>query len=503
MTDARIHGAKKNIFVSIGCQLVTLLCGIIAPKLMIDAFGSEAYGATVSIGQFLSYIALLEGGIGGVARAALYKPLAEGDMQEISVVMAEVRRFFRIIACIFVAYALVIACSFRGISGSDVLDWASTFLLVIAISLSTLGQYFIGISNIILLQAAQKSYVTNMVNIAGMIVNTLMIILLISLGCSIITVKLVSSVVFVLRPVALWAYVRRHYPLRRVPKEKTSRLSQKWSGLSQHIAFFLHSNTDVVILTCFSSLKAVAVYSVYNMVVANIQNLAASFISGMEALFGDMLARKEQEKLNRTFSVYETIISVVAVILFAVTTVMVVPFVRIYTAGVTDTDYEAPLFAVLLILSALLYCLRMPYHSAIIAAGHFRHTQAAAYGEVLLNVGLSILLVMHFGLVGVAIGTLTATAFRLVYYVGYLSRRILNRPVRLFLRRSALNAVLWLAAVWAGWQATSLFEMTNYALWAIGGMLAGLIALAVTAAGNLLIDRRNCRALLSRGKAVR
>lgn len=503
MTDARIHGAKKNIFVSIGCQLVTLLCGIIAPKLMIDAFGSEAYGATVSIGQFLSYIALLEGGIGGVARAALYKPLAEGDMQEISVVMAEVRRFFRIIACIFVAYALVIACSFRGISGSDVLDWASTFLLVIAISLSTLGQYFIGISNIILLQAAQKSYVTNMVNIAGMIVNTLMIILLISLGCSIITVKLVSSMVFVLRPVVLWAYVRRHYPLRRVPKGKTSRLSQKWSGLSQHIAFFLHSNTDVVILTCFSSLKAVAVYSVYNMVVANIQNLAASFISGMEALFGDMLARKEQEKLNRTFSVYETIISVVAVILFAVTTVMVVPFVRIYTAGVTDTDYEAPLFAVLLILSALLYCLRMPYHSAIIAAGHFRQTQAAAYGEALLNVGLSILLVMHFGLVGVAIGTLTATAFRLVYYVGYLSRRILNRPVRLFLRRSALNAVLWLAAVWAGWQATSLFEMTNYALWAIGGVLAGLIALAVTAAGNLLIDRRNCRALLSRGKAVR
>jgi O-antigen/teichoic acid export membrane protein len=239
------------------------------------------------------------------------------------------------------------------------------------------------------------------------------------------------------------------------------------------------------------------------MVVANIQNLAASFISGMEALFGDMLARKEQEKLNRTFSVYETIISVVAVILFAVTTVMVVPFVRIYTAGVTDTDYEAPLFAVLLILSALLYCLRMPYHSAIIAAGHFRQTQAAAYGEALLNVGLSILLVMHFGLVGVAIGTLTATAFRLVYYVGYLSRRILNRPVRLFLRRSALNAVLWLASVWAGWQATSLIEMTNYALWAIGGVLAGLIALAVTAAGNLLIDRRNCRALLSRGKAVR
>lgn len=501
MTDNRIHGAKKNIVVSLGCQIVTMICGIIVPKLLIDAFGSEVYGATVSIGQFLSYIALLEGGIGGVARAVLYKPLANGDIAAISEIMGEVKRFFRMVACVFLIYVLLIACSFKAISGTAVFDWFSTFLLVIAISISTFGQYFIGISNSILLQAAQKSYVTNVVNIIGMAINTVMIVALVSLNCSILVVKLVSSIVFAMKPFALWIYVQRRYHLHSVPKSGQIYLTQKWSGIGQHIAYFLHSNTDVVVLTCFANLKAVAVYAVYHMVIANIQNLSASFVAGMEALFGDMLAKREKEQLNRTFELYETIISVIAILLFSVTTVMILPFVRLYTAGMTDANYEAPLFALLLTLSALLYCLRMPYHSVVIAAGHFRQTQLAAYGEAAINVGLSILLVSRYGLVGVAAGTMAATAFRMIYYVGYLSHRILNRSAGLFVKRTGINAIAFFAAAYTGTKLTALFQITDYGIWILCGALTTVIALAVIVAVNLLFYRRNCMQLLAKWNA--
>ena len=81
MVDNRKIRAKKNILTSLVSQLVVLVCGIVVPRLMIGEFGSEAYGATTSITQFLAYITLLEGGIGGVARAVLYKPLAQKDME--------------------------------------------------------------------------------------------------------------------------------------------------------------------------------------------------------------------------------------------------------------------------------------------------------------------------------------------------------------------------------------------------------------------------------------
>lgn len=498
MADIRIHRAKKNVVVSLGCQIVTMICGIIVPKLMLDAFGSEVYGATASIGQFLSYIALLEGGIGGVARAVLYKPLADGDNETISAIMAEIKRFFRIIAYVFVVYVLLIAVSFKKISGIDALDWVSTFLLVVVISLSTFGQYFIGISNVILLQAAQRSYVTNFVNIAGTAVNAALIVVLAWYRCDIITVKLVSSIVFGIKPIVLWAYVKKKYCLHSIRKHEKTFLTQKWSGLSQHIAFFLHSNTDIVLLTCFSDLKAVAVYSVYHMVVANIQNLVSSFVAGMEALFGDMLAKKEYEQLSRSFETYETIVSVVAVILLSVTAVMILPFVRIYTANISDANYEAPIFALLLILSALAYCLRMPYHSMVIAAGHFKQTQIAAYGEAAINVSLSVLMVRRFGLVGVAAGTLTATVFRWIYYVVYLSRKILLRRIWLFMKRVFINIVAFLLAFFVGMKVVDFFAITNYGIWMLGGVVAAIIALLVCAAANLLFYPKICGKLLKR-----
>ena len=79
LQHTRALRAKLNIVFSLVSQAAALVCGFIVPRLLINTFGSEAYGATASILQFLSYIVLLEGGIGGVARAVLYKTLAQRD----------------------------------------------------------------------------------------------------------------------------------------------------------------------------------------------------------------------------------------------------------------------------------------------------------------------------------------------------------------------------------------------------------------------------------------
>lgn len=490
MSDNRLHRAKKNIIVSLGCQLVTLLCGLIVPRMLLKEFGSELYGATTSIAQFLSYIALLEGGIGGVARAVLYKPLADRDNETISRIMAEIKAFFRIIGLIFTGYVLVIACGFKRISGLEILDWTTSFLLVGAISLSTFGQYFIGISNAVLIQAAQRSYITNFINILATLINAAAVCVLVHLNCGIVTVKLVSSIIFFMRPVAMWSYVRRKFKLQPVPRSKTTYLSQKWSGLGQHIAFYLHSNTAVAILTVFADLYSVAVYSVYNMVIVNIQNLVSSFASGMEALFGDMLANEEHDALHKSFGNYEMILSLISVILFGTTLSMILPFVKLYTADITDVDYQVPALAVLLTLSAMLYCLRMPYHSLVIAAGHFRQTQTAAYAEAAINVLLSIVLVRGYGVPGVAFATMLATALRFVYYVVYLSKHIFCRKPSVFLRHFLVNSLAFGVSVAAGISIAGAMEIRNYLSWAMCACVIVPVIAAITLTVNFLFCRK-------------
>ena len=174
--DSREKRAKLNIVVSLLCQVATLVCGLIGPRLIISHYGSEAYGATTSITQFLAYITLLEGGIGGVARAALYKPLSSNNIQVVTDIVNEIRQFFKTISYAFIVYTILLACVFKMISGIECFDWATTFLLVIVISISTFAQYYIGISYSVLIQASQRTYITNFINISTTILNTILIV---------------------------------------------------------------------------------------------------------------------------------------------------------------------------------------------------------------------------------------------------------------------------------------------------------------------------------------
>lgn len=483
-SKTRSGRAKLNIIFSLLSQFVTLICGIIVPRLMIAAFGSETYGATASIAQFLAYITLLEGGIGGVARAALYKPLAENNSLAISEIVAEIKSFFRAIAIVFLAYVIVLGFSFKQISGTVALDNVQSFLLVIVISIATFAEYFIGISYSVLLQAAQRTYITTSINMLAKIVNTICIILLIVAHSNIIIVKLVSSCIYVVKPCLLWLYVKRNFTLEAVKNRKTNYLKDKWSGLSQHIAYFLHSNTDIAILTVLGNLKLVAVYSVYYMVVSQIQNVCSSFITGMEAVFGDMLAKNEMQALDKTFDYYETLISVISTVLFSVTIVMIVPFVKIYTNGIYDANYIEPAFAIILALASYVYCLRTPYHGMVIAAGHFKETQTAAYAEACINILLSLVLVKPFGLCGVAMGTLVATSVRMVYYAIYLQKHIFFREFIAFVKREAVNIGIFLVVCFCGNYITSIFVITSYFTWMGVAIIVTTIAGGITLVGN-------------------
>jgi len=184
----RTTKAKFAIATSFALQIITIICGIIVPRLMIGAYGSELYGATTSILQFLAYISLLEGGIGGVARAALYKHLASGDNDKISRIYHEIKKFFNAVAIIFIAYTLVIASTYKFIAHVDFVDWITTFILVIAISISSIAQYFIGLPSQVLVQADQRTYIVDGLNILTTLFNTVLTIVFILNGFILVVV---------------------------------------------------------------------------------------------------------------------------------------------------------------------------------------------------------------------------------------------------------------------------------------------------------------------------
>ena len=482
--------SRRNIITTLINQLVATACGIVIPKILISSFGSAAYGISVSIAQFLSYITLLEGGIGGVARAKLYGPLARRDRQAIGVVYHSVKHFFYYVAAAFLLYSIILGLFYHDLAHVTAFSRAYTFCLVLVISLTTLAKYVGGLANLTLLTADQKQYVNNYISIGTTFVNAVLVVTLARSGYDLLWVKLGSSLVFLIRPVLYAVYVRRHYQLPKIGQEKDV-LDQKWTGVGQHIAYFLHRNTDVVLLTLFADVRLVAVYSVYSLIISSIRAIAEAASGGMEAAFGELLASGRHDKLICAYKQYKVLLSAASVSLFCCTGILIVPFVRIYTQGVTDANYIQPVFAIVLIVAEAINCLILPCASLPIAADQMRQTRWGAYGEALINITVSCVLMQWQPLLGVAVGTLAATIFRGVYYMVYSSRMILRvPPIRNISVLVGTLSVLC-AGIYVGCYFVGRLVIGDYFRWIICGTVTfGIVSVPVGIVSYFCIKHR-------------
>ncbi|MBQ8783516.1 MAG: polysaccharide biosynthesis protein [Clostridia bacterium] len=497
----RGKNAIINFLGSTGTQIIGVICGFIVPRIIIGTYGSEMNGVMQSIAQFLSYITLLESGVGGVIRAALYKPLAQKDNNKVSGIVMATEGFFRKICLIFVIYSVALACIFPYIvEGGG--GWLSTFAMVLIISLSTISQYYFGITYNVLLQADQKRYVYEMLGAAAVAVNALLVFACASLGASVHVMKLVSSLVFAIRPMFLNLYVKKKYDINRKIAPDKGALSQRWDGMGHHIAFFLHSNTDIFVLTMCAkitkafSLAEVSVYSVYYSVVYGIEKIVNILHLSVEAAFGNMLAKGEKELFKQNFRVYELLSMMLNTFIFTATAVLLVPFVSVYTGGIDDADYIRPLFSYIIVLAEALYCLRKPYNNVTNAAGHYRQTKKGAYLEAAINVALSIILVVPFGITGVAAATALAMGVRTFDYVRYLYKNLLEERMTSFFKILLVNAAAF--AVTFGLSRLILPDiMDSYLMFFAYAVVIALISGVTVMAFNFIFFPRNLKNIVS------
>ena len=467
-------------------QIVTVACGFILPRYMLLYFGSSINGLVSSITHFLSFITLLDMGVGAVVMSNLYKPLADNDIHHISLIVKSSKRFFKRISYIFIAYIFILCVLYPTILGTTY-EAIFTITLIVVISISTLAQYLFGMTYQLLLNADQKSYIPMLLHSTTIILNTLFAIAMMKCGATIHQVKLMTAGVYIIRPVGQMLYVRKKYPLDYAVVLNDEPIKQKWNGFAQHLASVIVENVDIVALTLYSTLENISVYTVYFTVTNGVEKLIMTAATGLESMFGNMLAMGESENLQKTFNIVEWITHTVVTIVFTVTAITIVPFVQVYTRHITDTNYIAPLFSSLLVLAYAAFCLRIPYFRLIKAAGHFKQTQVGAYISAILNVVVTICMVSSFGLVGAATGTLIAMAYHTCYFVKYLSLNILYRKWKIFIKYIFTDGIAGLGS----FLIARLFFMRDcsYSGWMIFFFKIILIVLAVSMISNLIFYR--------------
>lgn len=457
--------AAYNSIASILSEGITIVCGFVLPRLILTNYGSAYNGLTQSVSQFLSVVALLRAGVGGATRAALYKSLAKKDTAQISATIRATELFMRKVALIFAVFVIFFSCMYPLIVQNE-FEWLFSASLVLIISISTFVQYYFGITYQILLQADQRQYISSIMNMCTTVLYTLITVLLINAGVGIHGVKLGSALIHCIPPVIYNQYARRYYHIDHNAKPDYSSINQRWDAMFHQLAGFIYSNTDIMLIAIFSNIREVSVYTTYTLVSTGLKQLMATITRGVEAAFGDMLARNERRVLLDNVIIYETLLHSVVCVLFGAACVLITPFIRVYTHGIQDANYIRYAFGYLLIITEAIHLLREPYHSITEAAGHYKSTKHIAMIQAGLNLAISIVLIQFWGLMGVIIGTLVSDIYCGIAYRLYVKRRIIPELSLVhYIKRYAIT-VLSFVLIW-GYSKflPSMTESSTYLQW--------------------------------------
>ncbi len=472
----------KNTITSFLFQICTIICGFIVPRLILQTFGSEANGMVNSITQFLGVIAFLELGVGAVVISSLYKPLADNDDAQVSKIIVSAQKFFSKLAWLLLVY-IVFLIIWYPLFAQQNFGFLYTSTMIIAIGIGSFAQYYFGIVNRLLLTADQRGYIVYTVQTIALLLNTIACIVLIKHGTTIHMVKLTTSLIYIARPIALSIYINRHYKINRHIQYEGEPIQQKWNGVAQHIAAVILDGTDIIVLTIFSGLSTVSIYSVYHLIIYGVKQLLLSMTNGIQALLGRLWAKQERDLLYKTFAWTEWLIHTGTTFIFGNTAFLILPFVQVYTNGINDTNYIQPAFAFLITAANAGHCLRLPYHIMIKASGRYKETQSNYIIAAALNVLISVAVVNLLGLAGVAIGTLIAMLYQTVWMAIYNSKNLLNWPIKHFVKQITVDGITVLLI----YLLTRQFSLGNisYLSWVVLAIKVATVSVFVVVMVNL------------------
>lgn len=438
----KVKKSLLNILSGICGQIITIALGIIIPRLVLVNLGSEINGLLNSINQVLVYIALLEAGVGTATIQALYGPIAKKEELSINQILSATSQYYKRTSVIYLLVVMAVSLVFPLI----IITTVSKAIIIVVIILSGLpgviNFYYQGKFKL-LLQAEGKSYIiTNLVTIIQIATSVSKILLLLS-GFGVVALQIMYLLFSMAQMIFISIYIKRHYKwLDLSVKPDYDSISQKKSVLIHQISTLIFSNTDTLIISVFLGLKLVSVYSMYKLLFSMIGTMIQNINSGVIFLLGQTYYSDKSEfiKMHDAFELYNMTLTFS---MFCIANIFLLPFLNLYTTGVTDINYIDKTILQLFIVTFLLSNGRTSSAQVIVYAGHFKLTQWRSVLESSINILVSVVLVQFIGIYGVLVGTIVALLYRTNDMILYASHNIMHRKAWIVYRRWFVNCAVY------------------------------------------------------------
>jgi len=431
---------KINALSNWAALATSIAVGFFLTPFIIRSLGVSGYGIWTLVMSFVGYYGLLNLGIGSAITRYIARYSAQGNRKALSEVASTVLVMFTITGTLVIVVSFAFAdaiATFFNVEAADRSHFSNLVRIVsITVGLSFPGSVFAGIVT------AREHYVAKNVTVVFQeIFRAGLTVLFLNLGWGILGVglaPLISETMGGVINFVLFRVFAADIHLRMVCVHwNTLRMLLVYGGVTTiiSIADIMRINLDSFVIGKWMTMDAVGIYGVAALLIRYMMKVIASATGVLGPRFASLEGRGDHAEIIQLLL---RSLRIAALLSFGMAFFAIAfgPRFILLWAG---EPYGAAVPVLVIISIAYASALSQNPSLGLMYALN-KHHYYAFYTliEALANVGLSILLVRHYGIIGVALGTAVPMLIVKCVIMPIYVSRIANVPLRAYLRAFAL-----------------------------------------------------------------
>lgn len=408
---SRTEYSARNTTVAIAARMIAILLGFFTRVVFTHTLSEEYVGINGLFTDILNILALSELGIGTAITYALYKPIAEKDIEKQKSLMQLYKRFYRIVALIVLVAGLLVI-PFMDVLVKDGQDIEYLVLIYLM---------YLGNSVISYLLIYKKTLIdAHQLNYLGVLCYTVFLVIqnIVQIGVLLLTGNFLLFVSIMMlctlgNNITISIKADKLYPYLKDKKVQALEQEEK-QGIYRNIkAMLMHkvgnvvvTNTDNLLISSLVGIVSTGIYSNYFLVIGSVRQVLNQVFQGITASVGNLGVQEGKERVKKIFDasffIGQWIFGFATIALYEVLT----PFVALSFGSQYVFAMD-----VTLILCLNFYFTGMRQATLVFrdSLGLFWYDRYKSIAEAIINLLVSLALGYHMGIVGIFIGTLIST----------------------------------------------------------------------------------------------
>lgn len=505
--ESRVKKSLLNARVNLIFYFLTLALSFFSRKIFLNILGADFVGLTGTLQNLLGFLNLAELGIGSAIGYILYKPLYDHNETKINEIISVFGYLYRWIGFIILGVGCLLAGVLPLIFPNTEFDIGIIYFTYFSFLASSLIGYFANYKQT-LLGADQKNYI---IIASFQTTNIIKVLIQIALVCYTenyylwVSIELSFGIIYSL--ILNWK-INRVYPwLKSSIKEGKAKLSDNKIIIIKAKQMFVHvlastGRTQMLpfLIYAFASLKSVAYYGNYMIIIDKINLLINNFLGSTGAGVGNLIAESNKNKIIQVYWELNILRFLIAGFFTFSIFHLIDPFITLWIGK----EYLLDKTVRIIITSNLFISLIRGTNEQFNYGYGLFHDTWAPIATLIITIGTALICGYLYGLPGVLIGDIASSISIISVWKPYL---LFTQGFHLPVKKYWLQIFKYIIVLIIAWSISSTMLVhivqpqlliTSYITWIIYSIISSCIFLFFYLTGMLLIDSSHSIGLIKR-----